>query len=88
MTAELWLRTLARLKALRAAQRASGQPVFACGTCRGDSRYDPTLPVQSLTCECCGAPVTLRRQPDGLLLSEPGLLALPGTQKGPPGPRG
>lgn len=65
----------ARIAALRAEQRASGVPLFCCPRCRGDSRHDPRLPVQSLACECCGAPLTLRRHEDGLLI-EPGLLAI------------
>lgn len=70
------LRELERIRALRAEQHASGDPVFCCPACRGDSRRDARLPVQSLICECCGEPVTLRRMKDGMWLLEPGLLAV------------
>lgn len=70
------LRELDRIRALRAEQSASGSPIFTCPYCRGDSRHDARLPVQSLSCECCGQSVTLRQQDDGMWLIEPGLLAL------------
>lgn len=70
------LHEMQRIAALRSEQRASGAPVVACGWCRGDTRFDDRLRVQSITCECCGKPMTLRRQDDGFLLIEPGLIAI------------